>query len=403
MENLIKRCEYVFFYHKNGKTIDIVSLLSGKIKFNSDNQFLALPILHGEEIPIVVDEFLALSKIPTDEWIVEQQLNTEVKPETLSRLKEYGLVLEKNKKPNQFSERETKLCDQKWNIYAALYHFMTKWKSVNVDLQLKHYEGEENIELYHDSMNTVVEAHGNPPHHFHNREGKEEFALPIIKEEKDPFYELLIRRKTSRVFDRDTPLSLEKLNKMLYYVFGCYGYYKMQDKLWMLKKSSPSGGSLHPTEAYILILNVEKLSPGLYHYNVEKHSLVLLKEYTREQAEEHANVFTAGQNYPKDASALFVMTSRFFRNFWKYQQHTISYKVLLFDAGHLSQTFYLTAAKLELGAFVTGAINASHIEEELSIDGFEEGATLVCGCGIPLSTHDKNLLEPEFYPYEPPR
>lgn len=62
--------------------------------------------------------------------------------------------------------------------------------------------------------------------------------------------------------------------------------------------------------------------------------------------------------------------------------------------------FYLNAPKEGLGSFVTGAINTSLIEEELSLDGFTEGATLVVGCGMPLDDESTNLLEPTFIKHE---
>lgn len=130
------------------------------------------------------------------------------------------------------------------------------------------------------------------------------------------------------------------------------------------------------------------------------HSLDLVKIYNAEEAKDFANKFVAGQHYVKDAGFLVLMTTRYFRNFWKYQQHTLAYKVTLLDTGHLSQMFYLNAAKENLGSFVTGAINTSLIEQELSLDGFTEGATLVVGCGIPLANESVNLLEPDFLKHE---
>jgi nitroreductase len=51
------------------------------------------------------------------------------------------------------------------------------------------------------------------------------------------------------------------------------------------------------------------------------------------------------------------------------------------DAAHLSQTLYLVAADLGLGAFVTIAVNARDIERELGLDGVGEGVVAMTGCG----------------------
>ena len=83
-------------------------------------------------------------------------------------------------------------------------------------------------------------------------------------------------------------------------------------------------------------------------------------------------------------SVLCIMTARFYRNFWKYSLHQKAYKVVLMDAAHLSQTFYLVCTALGLGAFFTAAINEANIEEKLGLDRFEESPVGICGCGCLL-------------------
>jgi hypothetical protein len=69
----------------------------------------------------------------------------------------------------------------------------------------------------------------------------------------------------------------------------------------------------------------------------------------------------------------------------------------MMDAAHLSQTLYLVAT--ELGLFVTAAINGANIEERLGLDGCNEGAVAVSGCGRRAAR--RSPLEPEFEPYVP--
>ena len=42
-------------------------------------------------------------------------------------------------------------------------------------------------------------------------------------------------------------------------------------------KTSPSGGARHPTEVYPVVLRVDGVEPGLYHYSVKNHGLELLR------------------------------------------------------------------------------------------------------------------------------
>jgi SagB-type dehydrogenase family enzyme len=116
------------------------------------------------------------------------------------------------------------------------------------------------------------------------------------------------------------------------------------------------------------------------------------------EAASAAETFTCHQGFARDAHALFVLSSRFYRSFWKYRRHKRAYGVLLLDAGHLSQTFYLVCADLGLGAFVTAAVNGIDIEAALSLDSFGEGVLAVCGCGIPST---RKSPEARFVPYVP--
>jgi nitroreductase len=93
------------------------------------------------------------------------------------------------------------------------------------------------------------------------------------------------------------------------------------------------------------------------------------------------------------------MAARFYRSFWKYRRHQKAYASLMMDAAHLSQTLYLVAAELGLGAFVTAAVNGANIEERLGLDGWSEGVLAMCGCGKPSSK--RSVLEPSFTRYVP--
>jgi SagB-type dehydrogenase family enzyme len=192
---------------------------------------------------------------------------------------------------------------------------------------------------------------------------------------------------------------LDALAVLLYEVFGCRSYTRLHPEVVALRKSSPSGGGLHPVEAYLLAHDVDGLDPGLYHYAVEDHELERRAELGPSEARAAIGRFTAGQTYLASAPALFVLAARFSRSFWKYRRHPTAYATLLYDAAHLSQTFYLVCADLGLGAFFTNVINGPQIEEALGLEGYREGALAVCGCGVP--TAERSPLDPEFLPYVP--
>ena len=165
----------------------------------------------------------------------------------------------------------------------------------------------------------------------------------------------------------------------------------------VLKKTSASGGSLHPIEVYPLVRAVEGIEPGLYHYSVEQHGLEPIERLDAVEVEALARSFLGGQWYFSSAQVLFVMAARFDRSFWKYRDHDKAYSAILLDAGHLSQTLYLVCAELGLGAFVAGAVNDAAIDERLGLDSLAEGTLVVSGCGRPAPSG----LEPRFEPFTP--
>jgi putative peptide maturation dehydrogenase len=301
----------------------------------------------------------------------------------------------------ELRRRDAELAASQWNVYAALFHFMTRWHGVDVRAHLGEdgAPAEEVPPLTREQIEQFVSQYGRAPEPFHSVvEPRAVRELPLIRRE-DGLYSVLTRRRTTRSFDPSTPMTAEELAVVLYYVWGCHGYVPMLPGMLALKRTSPSGGGLHPIEAYPIVANVEGIQPGLYHYNGRDHTLELLSALEAAEAHELATQFTAGQTFFGAAHVAVVMTARFYRSFWKYRRHQKAYPALLMDVAHLSQTLYLVSAELELGAFVTAAINARDIEDRLGLDGFREGALAIAGCGRRvgrLSPH-----EPRFSPYVP--
>jgi putative peptide maturation dehydrogenase len=297
---------------------------------------------------------------------------------------------------DEFRRRDEALSSNQWNIYAALYHFLTKWRDVDVDLEQLEQPSDLN-ELETGATAAFVNAFGPGPPHFYSAPNPLSVTALPLAEREGGLWETLAQRRTTRAFAA-RPLSTQELSLVLRYTFGCHGYSRVADDVVVLRKTSPSGGALHPTEVYPLIREVEGVEPGLYHYCAERHELELLARLGREECAAVADELASGQSFVRDAPAVFLLTTRFYRSFWKYRRHRRAYAVLLMDAAHLAQTFYLVCAELGLGAFITAAVNGANIEERLGLDPFEEGALAMCGCGWPAP---EEVIEPRFLPYVP--
>ncbi len=171
-------------------------------------------------------------------------------------------------------------------------------------------------------------------------------ALPPAGVAGDEFVNVLMARKTFCQYSGS--ISLDAISKLLYYTWGVTGSIEAPPFGRLFHKTSPSGGARHPGEVYLLAMRVEGLPQGLYHYDGVHHRLERLRSVL---AKKKAVSYAAGQEFLKDAAAVFLMTAVFPRTMWKYR-FARAYRVVLLDAGHLCQTFCLVATWLGLAPFV---------------------------------------------------
>jgi len=290
--------------------------------------------------------------------------------------------------------REERLRASGWNLYAAAYRFLTRWR--NVDIR----GGETEVPLPSEEvLREFVARRGPPPPPF--RPAADPLACVSLphRQPSGDLYRALASRRTTRSFDGSRTLALDDFALVLDQVFGCHGYASTAGgEIVTLKRTSPSAGGLHPIEAFPLVVHVDGVQPGLYHYDAERHALEMVESLEHRAARKLATECVCGQTYFGSAHALVFFVARFERTHWKYQRHPKAYASILLDAGHLSQTLYLLAAELGLGAFVTTVINDAAIDERLGLDGVDEGTVAVCGLGIP---GERSPLDPVFLPFEP--
>jgi putative peptide maturation dehydrogenase len=370
-------------------------LLRGEIEVSPGSRLLAASALTGAEAPITIGELRTLLDVPDSAW-TELEVDEDV--ESLLRR---GLLVADAGEPAlaELRERDERLTAAQWHPYSAVFHALTRWR----DVEVAAYPNAAELPpgAAEASQDAFVEQFGPPPPHFHELRPPHERTKLRLPAEDGALHRLLERRRTTRAFDRAAKVTREQLSAILYHVFGCRATTQLAGDHLALRKTSPSAGALHPIEAYVLAVRVEGLDAGVYHYGTRDHSLEPLEALPADDAEALGARFMCGQDYLAAAGALFLLTARFYRSFWKYRRNERAYATLLLDAGHLSQTLYFVAADLGLGAFVTAAINGANIEERLGLDPAEEGAIAICGCGVPA--REPSELEPEFEPHAPPR
>ena len=394
-----RRPVFLFFFSQDLPFLDVEEMLRGVVSPVPVPRLYALSAARGEPVELGRDELDLVLSLPTQEWST-----ADTGEEALERLARRGVVLSDSDEAElaELRRRDELLADSGWNAHAAVFHFLTRWR--DVDLRpLEDAGGERAADLprvSRESLERFLAVRGPPPPAFHALDHPRSVVELPVTRRGDGLFGLLARRKTTRAFDESARLSLDELSTVLLHVFGVHGYAPVVDGVVTLKRTSPSGGGLHPIEAYPLVSRVDGLAPGLYHYGARDHALELIEPLPDETAARALLTdFICGQTYFGSAHVAFVLAARFARNHWKYRRHQKAYSAMLMDAAHLTQTLYLVAAELGLGAFVTAAVNAAAVEERLGLDGYREGVLAVAGCG-PAAARP-SPFDPEFLPYVP--
>jgi len=190
------------------------------------------------------------------------------------------------------------------------------------------------------------------------------------------FENVLQKRRTARRF-ADKPLTEPQLSALLYYGWGRTGSVDNPLGDVFLRKTSPSGGSLHPIEVYPVIMNVEGLPRGLFHYSVRRHAL---EEISLEDPRAWIAAATGDQEWVAEAGVVFLCTAFLPRTAWKYNYSRVA-RAVMAEVGFTGQSALLTAAWLGVGGFVTIALRDQIWEEKLGLDPAREPVLSVIGAG----------------------
>jgi SagB-type dehydrogenase family enzyme len=186
--------------------------------------------------------------------------------------------------------------------------------------------------------------------------------------------EVLLTRRTHRSFGEGM-VSLQQLSVLLRLTWGFTSQVPWPGLGNLPVKTSPSGGARHSLEVYCWSSRVQGLARGIYHYRADRHCLELLK--TGKVAERMSQL-CGHQDWVRNCSALFVMTTVLSRVMWRYR-YSRAYRVILLEAGHFCQTFCLVATWLGLAPFCTAALDDEKIERDLDLNA---GETVVYAAGI---------------------
>jgi putative peptide maturation dehydrogenase len=400
----VRRCAVVFVEPREEIGFDLQELLNGGDGLRRERRWVALAPHLGEEIEVDAAERELLGALSPSQWIDARTLAAHP-PAALQRLLGEGLLIGDGKRHAAQRARDEALRATYWHPLAATLHAFTRWSGVDAVQNMKDSGTETAVQMR--------EVLGAPPVEAARRvDAPSQLKLPRIA--ATDFDRLLARRVTCRNFDPARALPFELFAQLMQRVFAAQAEVRISHDTVFLKKNVPSGGGLHPIECYLVVQNVERVAPGLYHYQAVEHALEPLPLLLRTKAvvtdapgavdpvsrSRERDAFAeaaapgaapalrqfildmvAQQHWFADAHVVVVLAPRFDRTFWKYRQHAKGYRVVALEAGHLSQTLYLAATDAGLGAFITGAINEKELEQAFRLDHVSQGALAVCGFG----------------------
>lgn len=379
----LRRCQFVMLELRERLSVELELLLADAPRLAFQTQWVALAAHLERPVTLDVEEIAVLGRLSASEWIAVEEAGLHRDNAALARLREQGLVFEAGDW-DAACEADTQLRECHWHGLAAVAHRHLRWSGVDSIAEQQRF-----ADLFAGEPMAHLQQPPSPV--FERGAARHRIALP--RPTVSPLLDLLARRITCRNFDQDDPLPRDDFAFVLDATFRALAQVEVTG-VSVLKKGTPSAGGLHPTEAYLLIQNVQGIAPGLHHYHVLDHALEPLQRLDAADVRRLASRLLAVQAYLADAPAIVVYVSRFERNFWKYRQHAKAYRAAILDVGHLSQTLYLAATERGLGAFFTAAVNEADIEQAFGLDPMQQGVIGVGGFG----RRSANRREIEFDP-----
>ena len=249
-----------------------------------------------------------------------------------------------------------------WNPAAGLFHSATRNQRF---MQLDELIDQLAVQAVSWPMPSPVKAY----------QGARVTPLPAPSR-RGAFLRTLRERRTWRQFDRK-PIDLAAFSTLLDATAGVQQWVTAKGEGRVPLKTSPSGGARHPIELYVLARRIRSLAPGVYHYASDRH---VLERVPGSPALPEFDALLPQQWWYREAAALVLFTAVFERTRWRYHSPR-AYRAVLLEAGHVCQTFCLSATSLGLAPFCSMAIADAAAERLLGIDGISESVLYAAGVG----------------------
>ncbi len=206
-----------------------------------------------------------------------------------------------------------------------------------------------------------------PPKNF------KEYSGPRVVLDKPTIDETISIKNILDSKKTGTMIDVKKLGRLLYFAFGKTGYREMQVTGKHIRKTVPSGGSRHPYEFYLLIHQIEGIDPGIYHYQFNDHYLTLLRRLEKSEIRMiiDKNLIIDSRRLNFIPQFAIVYSCVFERGMYRYR-YSRSYRVMLYDLGHIYQNLDFIVRAYGLNMYSGYSCHERKVEELIGFDSVSE-------------------------------
>ena len=248
----VRRCAVVFVEPRERLDFDLSRLVTGGTGVEMVREWIALAAHQDDETVLNADEVAALGALSPELWIGFDKASEVLTESLLDRMLSKGLIISDDEKHVLVREQDEKIRASHWRGISAAMHRHTRWQAIDT-LEAERRFGSETDRPFLERLGAPE-----PP----IRERVESDNRIRLTPAADSELEKLVRQRvTCRNWDATRALSAEDFSSTLYRTFGARAV-SDEPGITVMKRAVPSAGGLHPTEAYLLVQNVEGIAPG---------------------------------------------------------------------------------------------------------------------------------------------
>ncbi len=266
--------------------------------------------------------------------------------------------------------------------YEKITRNYSHWESYNWWVSLLYYLSTESIDVVDrkssKDQSKVLKKYLEIEHpSFYKKYKNKKIPLEYQdKIDKVNLTELLLKRRTFRDFK--APIGFNELSNILHY--SCKeitALRNLQIKEYKKKPEVLLKSLYSPFEIYLIVNNVSGLRRGIYHLDLEDHSLSILKQgnYGKKIAE-----ISQGQMFIENASVVILISIVFKRYMFRYRQAR-AYRDGITTAAELAQLLIIYSTYFNIKAFETPALKDTKIQKLLGLEEWEEEVLYLLALG----------------------